>query len=1610
VAQFVNVQQKDLGAGIDRLSSETNIPEGYSEKLVNWEPTPEGYLKKRTGYETVNGRLPVRVHSISPDFLKLNLDEAIDVTRQGNTPILVGGFNTSGTFASETITDYSIDPRVIFSGTETELISAVNSGLVDDKVSIQFIQADDGATYQEVVYPDEVIVDTTTYEVSVTVTEGLPTTLKGYLAFKERGIVGESYVSGALPTGGLTRTVSAATHSLNTTSLQVEYYVVDGAAKRFIYPDSVVISPSDVVATFTEDLANVYAIISRASGEFAQNINSGSTTTTSFFDIDTEYPITQAWLVNNDGTREKAVVDSVELDQANKQMRFTVQNNATAISLIITWESGTVVANSITLPSPGLAADKRIGTLIWGLNQNLAYDNSNSTNRSGWVNFVDGYRKESQEYVIAGTDRELFAPSSSTNLSPTLSLSSRGRSLLTDDNQLVGPAFIGPTSPTPSYANYVVGAGGESGWLKGNTGTYVAGLGYRFSVAAASYTGTLVGQYATIQKSSAGLLNGNWKILAATFSAGIVNITLETPQISNEDWDGATCLIGIFSATVNLDDSHKTFLNSDVVNNFYVVKSVAENSLILDGFTDNVTLIAGTPIYVTYRAANSLVPLRVTTGTDAESADGILVGDSLTFSGVSQQYEVLDLVTAPSTNLGTVTASVASGVSSTVTSVLRKGQKVLITGAYSGVATIASLTSTTITFEETVSGVCFLVGKTVEVTRPIYLTDTQVGGNLVSLQPRWAPLARPDASALPFSNSSQFGLSSMSNDSLYVVSPEVTSPPLKWDGVELTRAGVPRWPLTAFITLESNGSVGPGLLTLSVSWIANNNFFTLTTHHDKNKLKVGTVVKTPGGNVYTIEGYETITSPDSVRCYVNIPITDATNAGPIELKQVTVVNYYYRLKKTDSNGFETVGAVYGSQELNVRLDVLTNIWHKVILPPNLQFTNKARYELEVYRTKGDAAAPYYLTNRIRISPTDKYLTFVDKNPDLNLEELDNISTSLLGAEVGISWEDLPQGNSFTTAGNRSIVANIRSRPQLELQFNSVANTDVIANMDLTRITVGALTYEFTDTASATTITGWTNYNNTSGVATITTSGTALSTGQKVYIGAAATATTRYPYLAGWYTMLSATTIQLEAGLGSPTLTDFPPNVYVASSTAYVPVFIGTDFIHSALGTEKDYSWYESIRRLAMAIRATSSITAEAGDSFDNGYLKLQSDTPFDVVLRPKSAFVTSFKYAVGGQNVTLVADTDSNSSAVQELFPSRLVYSYPNYPEVLDACFVASDLDSDNVIDVNASDGQEITAIQPFFGETAFGGSTKEGVILVLKTNSAYVVDLNAKKEGRNAVQKLDTQGLGCEYPRTLSPIRNGLQFANRAGVWKITQDLRFMFAGRKLSNLWEQDLLPLVTDTDIPCAHNSRLDSRWRLILDGPSGDGVSYNHLREYLPDGYRDGSWMQLASYPGLGFANLSSNSFMASDKNRVSLLLTSAFEEPFYDAGEAIYSEAILAAQDFGDNTRRKSVQSFQLVLRTDTDLKGLEVSTATEMRDAYVDADSLQVTVVKPTGLSDQPNERIQAFLFNSTNKRGTYFQLRLIHQATDEAPEILAVSYKVAGLTDKGVTDAKQSK
>lgn len=254
-----------------------------------------------------------------------------------------------------------------------------------------------------------------------------------------------------------------------------------------------------------------------------------------------------------------------------------------------------------------------------------------------------------------------------------------------------------------------------------------------------------------------------------------------------------------------------------------------------------------------------------------------------------------------------------------------------------------------------------------------------------------------------------------------------------------------------------------------------------------------------------------------------------------------------------------------------------------------------------------------------------------------------------------------------------------------------------------------------------------------------------------------------------------------------------------------------------------------------------------------------------------------------------------------------------------------------------------------------------------------------------------------------MAPTRFGVQFANRAGVWKITQDLKLTYAGRRLQNLWSQELFPLIEATDIPCSHNFRQESKWRMILNMDTG--VSYNHLREYLPDGYRDGSWAELDNYPGLVFCNLAENAFMSSSNGRV-LLLTGGV---LSDSGVAIEAEAILGAKDFGDASRRKLVQNFILQVRSNSLPVSLQVQTNIDLSTQFEDADSLVIPAPSLDALSSGAQYPILPYAFSPNSKRGTYFQVRIVDANTDSETDILGISYKVAGLSDKGIKDAKSS-
>jgi len=116
----------------------------------------------------------------------------------------------------------------------------------------------------------------------------------------------------------------------------------------------------------------------------------------------------------------------------------------------------------------------------------------------------------------------------------------------------------------------------------------------------------------------------------------------------------------------------------------------------------------------------------------------------------------------------------------------------------------------------------------------------------------------------------------------------------------------------------------------------------------------------------------------------------------------------------------------------------------------------------------------------------------------------------------------------------------------------------------------------------------------------------------------------------------------------------------------------------------------------------------------------------------------------------------------ESVFPSRLVVSYQNYPESVDNPYVDDQFKSFSVIDVNASDGQEITGLASFFSESSTGAAQFASTIIVFKTNSVYAVDIKSKQ-----TQKLQSMGQGCTIPDSIARTDDTIFFANDNGVYK---------------------------------------------------------------------------------------------------------------------------------------------------------------------------------------------------------------------------------------------------
>jgi hypothetical protein len=520
-----------------------------------------------------------------------------------------------------------------------------------------------------------------------------------------------------------------------------------------------------------------------------------------------------------------------------------------------------------------------------------------------------------------------------------------------------------------------------------------------------------------------------------------------------------------------------------------------------------------------------------------------------------------------------------------------------------------------------------------------------------------------------------------------------------------------------------------------------------------------------------------------------------------------------------------------------------------------------------------------------------------------------------------------------------------------------------------------------------------------------------------------------------------------------------------------PIYLGTDYNYSWRNANTDLLYSAAARallRLSNAINFSQSVSsspwvfANAGLDLGGQTLLLSfpenslTTTPEFVmpsslgsveyygngvkVVNGSSTFTSDTSFAVGAfvefNGTAWVADaapytspyhviatktgtgpyTYTTSSAIAvgattQKFPSRVVISYPNYAEVFHRPFDVDGTRSDSIVDVNPADGQEITGVFPFFSESTFGAALKAASIIVFKTNSIYIVNPATRQS-----QQLETNGLGCTAPYSIAATREGLMFANEAGLYRLTRSLTVEPIGSYIDRLWREGVN--LSALNLMQGHAYGVGRKYKVSVPRPNetvvSDAFIYDYTREDSKNTY--GSWTRYTNHPATGWCNLLENAYFASTKGRVYQVLNSNSKFDYHDDGQAISGSTVFRALDFGDSAIRKRVLHLLVHYRipalsegqVDTDTA--TVSMGVNLVDNFIPLDTFKLDVPNsPDGLSTLTPYKQVTLRYAVRNPKSLYFQVKIEDTGLHTPLQVTGLSFRVTGLSTEGIREAAQT-
>lgn len=1656
--QFLTVPEKDFSRGIDSRSAENQIPEGFVRDLLNADIV-EKRARKRVGYQGYAGNLPVRVTSLqyldSTNQICFTLDSAVtldesvvDLGSISSSPIVVygrsssiasgGPFTTAGDVARY-YTGFTVPTRKVMTATagappyESLSISGSEHAVSTTNLFTALVESTSttNRSYRTAL-PHDILVDESSYDLDIQYQNSTGADKDVFCYYKNQTpVTGESYVATLAHTGSGSEsfTITAGTHGLANTNIIAQIQQDLGSARAQVKPNSLIVAANgDITITLTAvSAATFYAILSAAPIENQETGNVAGNTTTTVTVAGTTSP----WIfygiyleVTPGGDRELVYPDSVEFDDSDGSFTVTFTNGTSAArNCILYYSYGFTRSNQLCVTDATVTTngtDSRPQLTIWGLDHTDIYGQSTNSstngNRNGWANHIDSYRSSGEQRVVAGLGGNLFTAQTFEEVGSTYLFAQLYPNLQarTASVKVLGPLFW-DTGDTPGRTRgYITGDTSGTNWVVVTAVEYDTlndWTKYTLSVPnkqildsagsstplsnVISVTSDLE-DYLTVQDMSYARHNGTFKIRQVQDGAEEIHVWVENADNSidyddaNTGGEAAVFTDQITWLTAAPFDAGDTIENPAGDTLVLTAVSSVGTVTVASGFIERVDLAGG--LTTTGTRTSSVIPMREGQPLASASVENLVKGDMLAYSGIERLLRIVDIDTDENT---------------------------------------------------------------VTVDEELTWSDSSNDSTFFTVPARWIPVEAPDDSynQTPSTYVRHFDLesygqqpflrSTMVQNNMYLTngSDEV----LKYDGENIYRAGLFPWQPGLFITQDTAASAkivadNPTSTPTAVSV----NIFTVPLG-DENKFPVGQRVRhsfTGGFNDYTVLQTYNDNSSGFVKVQRTSTVAIALGASP-GLTLLSVRRYYFRLNAIDVNDNIVASAITGYQDHVVELaaDAAVNI--KGVGLPAWGIYDYDRLEVEIYGTKLNTAAPFYkiTTQRLDFDQTEGYFNYTDSYADTDLIDLDSVSTALKGAELGTTWQEPLRSKYVTSLGNSLVLGHLRDYPQLDIQLvasgavtNSTYagkiftfrrdNTDTGTTTDM----VNVARYEFVPTSSSVAVTA---AAGTAGVSFVITANNTASAGDWVYLFWSTVATSGRPLTySGWWQIASATATTVTvnfAGSGAGAITtSVPDKALFATDPTDIPVPLGTDG-NMGMVNGDSFDLFDTMRRMSLSINSSMRMTDVSIPGYGSFQPWLVARGGNDVgkagrliVRQPKAESLTPevelpSSFSGGGQSFEVFVNEirrlpGNGVSCSTRVYPSRIIASYENYPEIFDNPTSVIDTESDSAIDVNSADGQEITGILPFFGEAAFGAAQQSTVLVVFKTNSIYLVDINEKRAGRNPVQRIETEGLGCTAPYSIASTKRGIIFANDSGIYCLRRSQAIDYVGRFM----ERNYLDRVNLDQLALAqgHHYGNGRCYKLSLplstDTINSEVYVYNHTGE---EEGRLGAWSRYDNHPATGWSNLGVDAYFGSTTGRVFSLRRVGDETDYRDDSSAIALRVETRANDFGNSGIRKVLDAVLVNYRT---LSGgvaeADVSFSADLSQEF--RISTEATVRKPqsvTGIDDFPARDIVQIEHDTDRRRGCYFAVRVENSQIDEDLEVAGLDYRVGGLTEKGTVQARQT-